>query len=390
MPYKLSEKVLSWLPPEQIDSNVMEQVLALGEMPFVYHHVAVMPDCHLGLGAAVGTCIPTRGAVIPAAVGVDIGCGMIAAQTSLTQEDLPTDLKPLRESIEQRIPLSHGRYNGSVRKTAKPRVQEMEELAGDRLAVYDKFDKRWRVQLGSLGGGNHFIEIVLDETNSVWAFLHSGSRGIGNRIAQHYIKTAQKLMDKYFIRLPDKDLSYLAEDTPEFDLYIRDLRWAQHFALLNREEMMERVLMALTYEVGEHEVQDKIQCHHNFTQKENHFGQNVWVTRKGAIRAREGDRGLIPGSMGAASYVVEGKGNTPAFDTAPHGAGRKFSRAEARRRFTMEDYDQQMVGIEARRDQAFIDEIPAAYKPIDLVMEQSAELVDVRRTFRQVVNVKGE
>ena len=259
----------------------------------------------------------------------------------------------------------------------------------DRLDFYNKVDRNWRKQMGSLGSGNHFIEIVLDETDSVWAFLHSGSRGVGNRLADHHIKIAKTLMEKWYIDLPDADLAYLVEDTPEFDDYMTDLGWAQDFARLNRDEMMERILRILRHRFGEFEELERIQCHHNFTQREHHFGRNILVSRKGAIQAQEGQLGLIPGSMGTASYVVRGKGNAAAFDTAPHGAGRRMSRRAAREKFTMSDFDQLMEGIEVRRSESFLDELPGAYKDVDLVMEQSNDLVEILHTFRQIVNVKG-
>ena len=389
-PYKINDRALSWVPPEQIEEQALNQIRNISRMPFVFRHVAVMPDCHFGMGATVGSCIPTKNAIIPAAVGVDIGCGMIAVKTSLNRTDMPEDLSDLRVAIESRIPLSAGRYNGRVRKTARPRVELLEEKAGDRLPFYDKISKNWRRQVGSLGSGNHFIEIVVDENEGIWAFLHSGSRGIGNRIATHHIRKAKALMDEASVELPDKDLAYLTGGTGEFDDYIRDLDWAQFFALLNREEMMERVLGALRYRTRDFEELENIQCHHNFTQKESHFGEDdIWVTRKGAIQALDGQMGLIPGSMGTRSYVVRGRGDIESFQTAPHGAGRRFSRRRARESFDMDDFDRWMEGIEVRRSEAFIDELPGAYKDIDLVMEQSKELVDIVHTFRQIVNVKG-
>ena len=396
--YQINETAISWLPPEQIEPAAMQQIVKLASMPFIYKHVAIMPDCHVGMGATVGSCIPTDGAIIPAAVGVDIGCGMVAVRTPLSRGDLPENLSGIREGIERRIPLSAGKYDRRLSSTAEPRVAALEEKGGDRLRVYRKLSRRvdWRRQLGSLGSGNHFIEITVDESGSVWAFLHSGSRGIGNRIATHHIGTAQKLMKQQSIRLPDRDLAYLSEGTEEFDDYIHDLRWAQDFALFNREEMMDRVMTELSYTVygeGGHEGElelERIQCHHNFTQKERHYGKDVWVSRKGAIQAKEGQMGLIPGSMGTASYVVRGLGSAEAFETAPHGAGRRFSRGEARRRFTMDDFDRDMQGIEVRRSKEFIDELPGAYKDIDTVMEQSKDLVEIVHTFRQIVNVKGD
>ena len=390
-PHSLRPAVLSWAPQEQIEAAALKQINNLSDLPFIFKHVAVMPDCHFGLGATVGSCIPTLGAIIPAAVGVDIGCGMIAAKTSLRRADLPADLSDIRKSIERQIPLSAGRYNRSVKKTAKPRIEQLEARAEElgRLEFYNKTGRNWRKQLGSLGSGNHFIEVVLDEDDGVWAFLHSGSRGVGNRIATHHIKIAKGLMERDDIKLPDADLAYLSEGTPEFDAYVTDLDWAQEFALLNREEMMERIIKLMQYRCGDFEVVERIQCHHNFTQRENHFGADILVSRKGAIEAREGQLGLIPGSMGTRSYVVRGKGNSESFNTAPHGAGRRMSRRKARESFTMDDFDRLMTGIEVNRSEAFIDELPGAYKDIDLVMEQSKDLVEVIHTFRQIVNVKG-
>ncbi len=389
--YAIGDNALSWAPEAQIEDSALEQIASLSKMPFIFKHVAVMPDCHFGLGATVGSCIPTMGAIIPAAVGVDIGCGMIAAKTGLRQADLPDDLSDIRKAVEHQIPLSAGRYNASVKKTAKPRVERLDARAAElgRLEFYNKTSRNWRKQLGSLGSGNHFIEVVLDEEDGVWAFLHSGSRGVGNRIASHHIKIAKGLMERDGVELPNDDLAYLEQDTPEFDDYMADLEWAQEFALLNREEMMERIIKLMKYRCGDFEVVERIQCHHNFTQREKHFGEEILVSRKGAIEAREGQLGLIPGSMGTRSYVVRGKGNALSFNTAPHGAGRSMSRRKARESFTMEDFDRLMTGIEVNRSEAFLDELPGAYKDIDLVMEQSQDLVEVLHTFRQVVNVKG-
>ena len=390
-PVNIGPNVLSWLPAEQIEDSALRQIENLSRMPFIFRHVAVMPDCHFGLGATVGSVIPTVRAIIPAAVGVDIGCGMIAVKTPLKREDLPEDLSDIRKAIASQIPLSAGHYNRSIKKTSRPRIEQLEAKAVelDRLDFYDGLSKNWRNQLGSLGSGNHFIEIVLDEEDYAWAFLHSGSRGVGNRIATHHIAIAKKLMEKWYIDLPDADLSYLVEDTSEFDGYMADLDWAQEFALLNREEMMERIIKILQHWCGDFEEVERIQCHHNFTKREHHFGKNILVSRKGAIEARDGQLGLIPGSMGTRSYVVRGSGNTDSFNTAPHGAGRRLSRNRARKSFTMDDFDRDMAGIEVNRSEAFLDELPGAYKDIDLVMEQSADLVEILHTFRQIVNVKG-
>ncbi|MGX9346780.1 RtcB family protein [Microbacterium sp. KNMS] len=387
---RLSERLLSWA--SLIDEQTVEQARTSSRMPFIHPHVALMPDAHLGLGATVGSVIPTRGAIMPAAVGVDIGCGMIAVRTPFTRADLVSrDLRELREQIERAIPLSAGHDNRKVVATAEPRVAELEQLAAEAGFDPAKRARRWRLQLGSLGSGNHFIEVSVDETDAVWMFLHSGSRGVGNRIAQHHIAVAKSLARRDELDLPHIDLAYLVEGTDEFDRYIRELRWAQRFALLNREEMMDRVAHQLgRFLDAEVDELERINCHHNFTESEMHFGECVWVSRKGAILADAGRPGLIPGSMGTASYVVEGRGNALALNSSPHGAGREYSRSAARRTFTREQLREAMAGIEYRDTEAFIDEIPQAYKPIDQVMADAADLVSVRHTLRQLVNVKGD
>ncbi|WP_309068152.1 RtcB family protein [Microbacterium sp.] len=387
---RLSKHLLSWA--SLLDELTLEQARVSSQMPFIHPHLALMPDAHLGKGATVGSVIPTLGAIMPAAVGVDIGCGMIAVRTQFTREHLAgRDLKPLREAIERAIPLSAGRDNRKVVATAAPRVAELEQLA-DR-AGFDPatYAGHWRLQLGSLGSGNHFIEVSVDEADRVWMFLHSGSRGVGNKIATRHIAVAQDVAKRERIELPNRDLAYLTEGTAEFDRYIRELRWAQHFALLNREEMMDRVARQLGEFLGEQVVEhERINCHHNFTEKETHAGREVWVSRKGAIQADAGRAGLIPGSMGTASYVVEGLGNELSLNSSPHGAGREHSRSAARRMFTHAQLREAMAGIEYRDTDAFLDEIPAAYKPIDQVMADAADLVSIRHTLRQLVNVKGD
>jgi tRNA-splicing ligase RtcB len=386
---KLSARLVSWA--SLIDEKTVEQARTSSTMPFIYPHLALMPDAHLGLGATVGSVIPTLGAIMPAAVGVDIGCGMIAVKTQFAASALPTDRKAVREQIERAIPLSAGHANRKVVATAEPRIAELEALAEAKGFDPARYAGNWRQQLGSLGSGNHFIEVSLDETDAVWLFLHSGSRGVGNKIAQHHIRVAQALARKWWIDLPDKDLAYLVEGTPEFTRYIAELKWAQHFALLNREEMMDRVIRQVSEWVGAPvEERERINCHHNFTESEEHFGKRVWVSRKGAIKADPGRPGLIPGSMGTASYVVEGLGDRMSLNSSPHGAGRHFSRTKAKATFTHEQLREAMVGIEFRDTDAFIDEIPQAYKPIDRVMADAASLVSVRHTLRQIVNVKGD
>ena len=389
----INDKIVTFLNPKTVEPAAKQQLENIAELPFVFKHVAVMPDCHLGKGATVGSVIATKGAIIPAAVGVDIGCGMIAVKTKFFAEDLPTNLEKVRTGIERRIPLGAGAFNRKITDTARKRVTQLKKEA---TQDYDSVDKRWTDALGSLGSGNHFIEISLDESNRVWVVLHSGSRGIGNKLAMKHIRIAQKLMDENSIKLKDRDLAYLSENRGEFDKYINDLLWAQDFALLNREEMMDRVMTELSYvfytEDGhQKEIElERINCHHNFTQRENHFNEDVWITRKGAIQMKAGQKGVIPGSMATSSYIVSGLENKMAYHSAPHGAGRRFSRGEARRRFAMEDFKKATAGIECRHSAKLIDELPMAYKDIDEVMENSKELVKVDHRLRQVVSIKGD
>ena len=387
---RLIKKLMNWA--SILDDQTRQQALNTSQLPFIHPWVALMPDAHLGKGATVGSVIPTLGAIIPAAVGVDIGCGMMAVRSQFTAEDMRErgELRALRESIESVIPLSAGQYNTAIfgRHTAD-RVTELEQLDGADSA--EQISPNWRLQLGSLGSGNHFIEVSLDEEDRVWLFLHSGSRGVGNRLATRHIKVAQGLARKWWIPLADPDLAYLVEDTGEFWAYLRDLRWAQHFALLNRAEMMDRVIGCLAGWLGQDvEASETVNTHHNYTEREKHFGQEVWLSRKGAIDASLGQPGLIPGSMGTRSYVVTGKGNRLSLNSSPHGAGREYSRNAARKTFSPAELDAAMQGIEWRRTSAFLDEIPAAYKPIDVIMEDAKDLVEVRHTLRQIVNVKGD
>ena len=379
----------------QIDDGTIEQAKETASMPFVHPHVALMPDAHAGKGSAVGTVIPTLGAVIPAAVGVDIGCGMIAARTRYTKDDIADlPLAKLRSAIEGAIPMSKGGYNDRVDRfefTAE-RIGSLEYQA-ESGGVDLTHSANWRLQLGTLGGGNHFIELCLDNNDHVWMFLHSGSRGVGNKIANRHIKIAQKLMAQFWIELPNPDLAYLPQGTREFASYITELKWAQAFALANRAEMMDRFRQLLARHMNDDPVDievDRVNSHHNYTTVENHGGKDVWITRKGAINANEGVRAVIPGSMGTRSYIVTGRGNKAGLCSAPHGAGRRFSRAEARRRFSTEDLARAMQGIEYRHGDAWIDEIPAAYKDIDVVMDDAKELVSIDFELRQILNVKGE
>ena len=387
---RISPTLFNWA--SILEDSTREQAVTTASMPFVFRHLALMPDAHLGRGATVGSVIPTLGAIIPAAVGVDIGCGMIAVRTQHTAADLPTERASVRQAIERAIPLSAGGANRKIsREHTQVRIDELETMAEEAGFDPAAYAKKWKLQLGSLGSGNHFIEISLDEEDRVWLFLHSGSRGVGNRIAQHHIKAAEAYCRTNWIQLPDRDLAYLVEGTPQFDAYIRELRWAQHFALLNREEMMDRVVRQYAEWVGEPVTElERINCHHNYTEQEKHFGKNVWLSRKGAINAEAGRPGLIPGSMGTASYVVVGKGNALSLNSSPHGAGRAFSRSAARKRFTGDELREAMKGIEYRDTDAFIDEIPGAYKDIDQVMADADDLVEIRHTLRQIVNVKGD
>jgi tRNA-splicing ligase RtcB (3'-phosphate/5'-hydroxy nucleic acid ligase) len=392
---QVTDKAVVFLPWNTIEAEAQKQILNTASMPFVFKHVAVMPDCHYGKGATVGTVLPTAGAIVPAAVGVDIGCGMIAVRTPLTRDDIP-DAAAIRAGIERRIPMSAGKFNVKVTDSAAKRIAELETLAHIERANPDQYDKSWRLALGTLGGGNHFIELAEDTSGTVWVTLHSGSRGVGNRIGTHYIKFAQDLCRKTGIALPDRDLAFLPEDHPSFRAYMRDLNWAQQFAFHNRNEMMDRVLTELSHAVyGEdgHQPQlevQRINCHHNFTQKEHHFGHDVWVTRKGAIQAKAGMWAMIPGSMGTKSYIVVGKEHAMSFHSAPHGAGRRYSRTKARSLFNMNDLAKAMEGIEFRKSKVLLDEIPGAYKDIDTVMENAKELVEVKYILKQFVNVKGD
>lgn len=386
----LTKTLMNWA--SILEKGARDQAVNTATMPFIHPHVALMPDAHLGLGATVGSVIPTLGAIMPAAVGVDIGCGMTAVRTQFTLDDLPADRRSIREAIERAVPLSAGAANQRIsRDHTRQRLEELTGLA--EKAGFDPaaYARKWELQLGTLGSGNHFIEVTVDELERVWLFLHSGSRGVGNRIAQKHIQVARDLCAKWWIQLPDKDLAYLVQGTDEFWAYIREMRWAQHYALLNREEMMDRVVRQFSEWVGgETQRLEEINCHHNYTEQERHFGKDVWLSRKGAINAEQGRAGLIPGSMGTASFVVAGLGNPLALNSAPHGAGREYSRSRARRTFTRENLREAMQGIEYRDTDAFIDEIPAAYKDIDRVMADAAGLVEVRHTLRQIVNVKGD
>ncbi len=389
-----------WTKGVPVDEKSKDQLLKTAQMPFIYKWMAVMPDVHVGIGATIGSVIPTKGAIIPAAVGVDIGCGMMAARTSLTASDLPDNLHALRTELERLIP--HGMTKGRGRRdrgswdTPTERVdQAWAELVTDFEYICAKHPRLKNTnnhkQLGTLGTGNHFVEICLDEHQQVWIMLHSGSRGVGNAIGNHFIELARKDMQKHFINLPDKDLAYLVEGTEHFDDYWFAVGWAQRFAMKNRELMMEAAVQALRIIINKpfNAKVEAVNCHHNYVDKEEHFGQEVLVTRKGAVRARLGEYGIIPGSMGAKSFIVKGKGNQESFCSCSHGAGRVHSRTAAKKLFTVQDQIEQTQGVECRKDEAVIDEIPSAYKPIEDVMKAQSDLVEVVYTLNQVVCVKG-
>jgi tRNA-splicing ligase RtcB len=384
---------------EEVEETALQQLKNLSRLPFINSNgVACMPDVHAGIGSTVGTVIATEKAVIPAAVGVDIGCGMNAVRLSLKASDLPDNLKPLRDEIEKRVPLGVGGGHDHMRAVQFDLLNhgDMENLFNtvvDPLykGDWDKFTVKAASQLGTLGSGNHFIEICIDESQDVWIMLHSGSRGIGNMIGSHYIEIAKREMEKFFISLPDDNLAYFPEGTEHFDDYMASVGWAQNYALENRRLMMIEVIEAMKQSIAKPFTitQEAINCHHNYVEKENHFGRNMWVTRKGAIRARAGDLGIIPGSMGQRSYIVRGKGDLQSYCSCSHGAGRVMSRAEAKRRFSLTDLIAQTEGVECRKDEAVIDEIPASYKDIDQVMANQTDLVEVVHTLKQVLCVKG-
>lgn len=393
--------IKAWTRGVPVEDAATQQLMNVASMPFIHKWVAVMPDVHWGMGATVGSVIPTVSAIIPAAVGVDIGCGMMAVQTSLAAADLPDNLRAIREAIEKAVP--HGRTNNGGRGDRgawhnPPEAQEnawkvLDETFQTIVAKHPKIGKANTINhLGTLGTGNHFIEVCLDESDRVWLMLHSGSRGIGNRIGSYFIELAKEEMRRWFINLPDMNLAYLAEGSNYFDDYVEAVGWAQEYAMMNRQLMMEAVIRALASVPGIRPFSTDtiaVNCHHNYVSKESHYGKNVYVTRKGAVRARAGDLGIIPGSMGARSYIVRGKGNPESFHSCSHGAGRAMSRSEAKRRFTVADHEAATSGIECRKDSDVIDETPMAYKPIDAVMEAQKDLVEIVYTLKQIVCVKG-
>lgn len=384
---------------QDIEHDAIQQLLNVAQLPIVHGHVAAMPDVHHGIGATVGSVIPTKQAIIPAAVGVDIGCGMNAVRLSLHAKDLPDNLGKLRGAVEANIPVGFNQHaSDKVRGSAHARQarvldDRLDKIVGKHPGVMKmqrRFAETWICQLGTLGGGNHFIELCLDEEQRVWVMLHSGSRGVGNVLGRYFIAAARKDMERHRVQLPDRDLSYFSEGSDLFDDYVEAVDWAQDYALLNRSMMMKLVLDALAAHLPPFKTDgEAINCHHNYVAVERHFGEKLFITRKGAISAQQGQLGIIPGSMGAKSYVVRGKGNPESFCSCSHGAGRRMSRTEAKRRFNRFDLAKQTEGVECRKDGGVVDEIPAAYKDIDVVMANQSDLVEVVHTLKQVMCIKG-
>jgi len=384
--------VLVWT--DEVESSALDQLKRMADLSVIHDHIAVMPDVHMGKGATVGSVIPTRRAIIPAAVGVDIGCGMCAVRTSLTAAQLPESLRQVRNTIERDVPVGFNMHsNRRMRFKAASKVEAgLKEILDRHPGITSKSPKKdsWARQIGTLGGGNHFIEICLDEADRVWIMLHSGSRGIGNKIGQYFIGKAKEVIAKADVHLPDKDLAYLTEGSGLFADYWYALTWAQEYAARNRQEMLDIVLETLGRNLPAFELDEAaINCHHNYAAREMHDGSEIYVTRKGAIRAGAGELGIIPGSMGARSYIVRGKGNKKSFCSCAHGAGRRMSRSAARKQFSRDDLVEQTEGVECRKDKGVIDEIPGAYKDIEQVMENQIDLVETVHTLNQVLCVKG-
>ncbi len=380
---------------DEVEPQARQQLVNLSTLPFIYRHVAAMPDVHTGIGATIGSVIATHNAIIPAAVGVDIGCGMIACRLSLEANDLSEVLlKKIFDQISRDVPVGREQHkeDRALTDRALPFASQLKRMTDKHPQLLKSFGKSsdWIRQMGSLGGGNHFIELCLDESDCIWVMLHSGSRGVGNAIGNYFIQLARKDMERWMINLPDRDLAYFPEGTEHFDDYAEAVQWAQDYAYANRQAMLDLILAALTRHLPAFQVTaEAVNCHHNYVTKENHYGENVWITRKGAIRARQGDLGIIPGSMGAKSFIVRGKGNPESFCSCSHGAGRKMSRTAAEKAFTTADLARQTEGVVCRKDKGVIDEIPGAYKDIDQVMANQEDLVEVVHTLKQVVCVKG-
>jgi tRNA-splicing ligase RtcB (3'-phosphate/5'-hydroxy nucleic acid ligase) len=379
----------------EIEAQARQQLVNVSQLPIVHHHVAAMPDVHTGIGATVGSVIATDRAIIPAAVGVDIGCGMIATRTSLTASALDEpSLKCVFDQISRDVPVGHHQHKEgrALIQAAKPLASRRKRIIGAHPQIEKRFPRaqNWIYQMGTLGGGNHFIEICLDEAERVWVMLHSGSRGIGNAIGTYFIELAKRDAERNQLRLPDRDLAYFREGAEHFDDYVEAVGWAQDYAAANRHAMVDLVLAAMRRHLPPFEVTSEVvNCHHNYVAREHHYGKDVWVTRKGAIRAGAGELGIIPGSMGAKSYIVRGKGAEESFQSSAHGAGRRMSRTQAQKAYTAADVAEQTQGVVCRKDRGVIDEIPGAYKRIDEVMENQRDLVDTVHTLKQVVCVKG-
>ncbi|HEX9396434.1 MAG TPA: RtcB family protein [Burkholderiales bacterium] len=378
---------------EDFDPKTRQQLVNVSKLPIVHHHVAAMPDCHLGIGATVGSVIPTLKAIIPSAVGVDIGCGMVACKLSLRSEDLDEpSLKKIFGQISRDIPVGFEQHDRALPGAAKPFQKGLQRILDQHPDVQKRVGKHsdWTRQMGTLGGGNHFIEVCLDEAGAVWVMLHSGSRGIGNAIGTYFIALAKKDAERIQLQLPDRDLAYFPEGAQHFDDYVEAVGWAQDYARANRAEMAELVLDAMRRHLPSFGVIGAaVNCHHNYVERETHYGEAVWLTRKGAIRARAGELGIIPGSMGARSYIVRGKGSAESFQSCAHGAGRRMSRNAAQKKFSIHDLQLQTEGVICRKDKGVLDEIPGAYKDIDEVMANQTDLVEVVHTLKQVLCVKG-
>lgn len=390
-------RIKAWVKGVPLEDAARQQLEHVAGLPFVHSHLAVMPDVHFGRGATVGSVIPTKGAIIPAAVGVDIGCGMMALRTSLTANQLPDSLSAVRSEIERKVPVGNGPGGNHKDVPARAASALRKSGLGERLELITGKHKRiqraaFATQLGTLGGGNHFIELCLDEEGRVWVMLHSGSRGTGNILGTYFIQEAREALEKRVLgyHVPDRDLAFFLEGEELFDDYVMAVGWAQDYARLNREVMMDRVLMAMRDQLPAFRLDRKaVNCHHNYVEQERHFGADVWVTRKGAVSAKAGELGIIPGSMGAKSFIVRGRGHADAFCSCSHGAGRRMSRAEAKRAFTVDDHVAATAGVECRKDAGVIDETPMAYKDIDAVMAAQNDLVEIVHTLKQVVCVKG-
>ena len=384
---------------DDIEREALQQLINVSKLPIVHGHIAAMPDVHAGIGATVGSVIPTRRAIIPAAVGVDIGCGMNAVRLTLSANDLPDNLSRVRSAIEAAVPVGFDQHKSVERESfaheagvgpLSHRLQRIVKKHRDVAKMQRQFDSTWLSQIGTLGGGNHFIELCLDESQQVWVMLHSGSRGIGNVFGRYFIEKAKKDMARHKVQLPDRDLAYFSEGSDVFDDYVEAVEWAQDYAMTNRREMMRLILGALAAHLPSFKTAgEAVNAHHNYVAQEEHFGTKLFVTRKGAISARAGQLGIIPGSMGARSYVVRGLGNPESLCSCAHGAGRRMSRTEAKKRFSRADLAAQTEGVECRKDGGVIDEIPGAYKDIDVVMEHQRDLVEIVHTLKQVVCVKG-